>query len=66
MPATRRNHLGYRVGADHHRAKASDDTVSRARELHEGGMGYKRIGRELGVPARTVADWCRYETRWSA
>jgi hypothetical protein len=23
-------------------------------------------GLALGVPARTVADWCRFETRWAA
>ena len=66
MPAIRRNHRGYRVGQDHQRAKAEDAVVRRARELHEGGMGYKRIGRQLNVPPRTVADWCRYETRWTA
>ena len=62
----RRNHLGYRVGQDHHRAKADDSLVRRARELHGNGWGYKRIGREINVPARTAADWCRYETRWLA
>jgi len=62
----RRNHTGHRVGEDHQRAKAPDDVVRRARELNAGGLGYKRIGKIVNAPARTVADWCRYDTRWSA
>lgn len=62
----RRNHTGHRVGECHQRAKAPDAVVRRTRELNSQGLGYKRIGKIVGAPSRTVADWCRYETRWSA
>jgi len=62
----RRNHTGHRVGEGHHRARYSDAVVHRARDLHNQGVGYRAIGKQLGIPFRTVADWCRYDTRWAA
>jgi hypothetical protein len=66
VKSTERNHTGHRVGEGHQRATASDALVREARRLHEAGNGYRTIGRILNIPWRTVADWCRYETRWSA
>lgn len=62
----RRNHTGHRVGEYHQRAKVSDEVVRRARQMHAEGVGYGQIGKRLDIPKRTVADWCRYDTRWSA
>jgi hypothetical protein len=61
----RRNHTGHRIGPWHGRAKWPTETVERARSLRERGKVYKAIGAELGVPWRTVADWCRRDTRWA-
>ena len=66
MSAVTRGPTGHRCGADHHRARAPDAVVATARRMHDAGQGYKRIGRALAVPPRTVADWCRYDTRWAA
>lgn len=51
------------AGEQHHRAKHSNDLVERARQLHDRGWGYRRIGRELGVSWNTARDWCAYRTR---
>lgn len=66
MNEIRRNHRGFRVGADHQRARHSDATVARARQYREQGMTYTRIAELTGANWRTVADWCQYATRWSA
>lgn len=59
-----RNARGYRVGEGHHRARYSDATVERARQLYEEeGLGCTWISRMLGVPWRTVVDWVQYRTR---
>ena len=55
---------GHRIGESHGRAAATDATVERARQLREElGWTYRRIGEELGVHWRTVADWCQYRCR---
>lgn len=62
--AIRRAPSGHRVGESHGRAVACDATVERARQLREDhGWTYARIGAELCVHWRTVADWCNYRTR---
>lgn len=61
-----RGHTGHRVGEWHGRAKWPDATVARARELYAEGLSYVSVGYLLGVPWRTVADWIRRDTRWSA
>lgn len=40
-----------------------DWIVEAARELHEQGWGYGRIGKKLDVPKYTVRDWCTYRVR---
>lgn len=61
-----RNHTGIALGEHHQNARYSDATVRQARALHASGLGYQRIGQQLGIPWRTVADWIRFDTRWSA
>lgn len=39
------------------------ETVERARDLRDQGLSYEKIGLEVGVPWRTVADWVRYYYR---
>jgi len=51
------------TGERHHRARYSDETVERARDLHDEGYGYQTIARALGAPWNTVRDWCAYRTR---
>lgn len=62
----RRGHTGHRIGEWHGRAKYSDATVQQARELYAEVRSYESVGYLLGVPARTVADWIRRDTRWGA
>jgi hypothetical protein len=59
-------HTGHRIGEWHGRAKYSDATVRRARELYAEVGSYKAVGDLLGVPEGTVADWIRRDTRWGA
>lgn len=59
-------HTGHRIGEWHGRAKHSDATVRRARELYAEVGSYKAVGDLLGVPEGTVADWIRRDTRWGA
>ncbi len=67
MPKVHRAPSGHRCGESQHKAKACDATVRKARELRQvKGWSYNRIGRRLGVHWRTVADWCKYETRLNA
>jgi hypothetical protein len=61
----KRGLTGHRVGAWHGRAKYPSETVAEARRLAIVGFGYKRIGKMLGVPWSTVADWVRGDTRMS-
>jgi hypothetical protein len=57
----------YKYGAEHHRARHDTQTVERARTLRERhGWPYRRIGEELGVSRFTVADWCKYATRFTS
>ena len=41
----------------------TDETVEIARQMHDGGMGYKRIAKKLGVSVWTIRDWLTYRTR---
>jgi hypothetical protein len=50
-------------GELHPRCKWPDVLVDEARELHDVGMGRKRISAALRVPESTVRDWLRYWTR---
>ncbi len=60
----KRNHRGYRIGADHHRATAADDVVAKARRIYRRGVvGYRAIAETLGVGESTVRDWVQYRTR---
>lgn len=61
-----RGHTGHRVGEWHGRTKWPDAVVANARELYTDGLSYASVGYLLGVPARTVADWIRRDTRWTA
>ena len=63
--AVRRNHIGYRVGEDHQRARMSDDVVARAVELRATGLSYRAIGESVGASQWTVRDWCQGWTRWA-
>jgi transposase-like protein len=65
-PVIRRNEQGYRVGECHGKASIPDSTVRRARRMRERGYTYERIGDELGVNRRTVADWVNFRTRADA
>lgn len=63
----RRNHLGYRVGEGHHRAKLTDKQVARMRWWHEQrGIGYRRLAQMFGCGQSTARDICTYRTRWAA
>lgn len=58
------NEQGRRIGEDHQRAKISDETVGRLRELHEAqGLGSRRLAKMFGLNRRTVQDILRYRTR---
>jgi hypothetical protein len=41
----------------------SDDTVERARTLHDAGYNYRQVGEAVGASLWTVRDWLTYRTR---
>lgn len=51
------NAVGYLVGESHGKARHCDDVVTRARKMYEAGVGYRCIGKTLGVPRSTVQSW---------
>lgn len=51
------NAIGKVVGMSNPMARHGDDIVARAREMHASGMGYKPIGKALGVAWPTVQSW---------
>lgn len=51
------NAIGKLVGTSHWNVRHGDDVVAKAREMYAGGMGYRAIGRALGVPRSTVQSW---------
>lgn len=54
---------GRRIGQYHHRAKLSDDQVEEIRVMHEGGMGYRSIARQLKLSRDTVRSICTMRRR---
>ena len=54
---------GLRVGESHQRAKLTDHEVDQIRELHESGIGYRRLSRMFEVDKRTIARIVRCELR---
>lgn len=64
VPVTER---GYVIGEQHHRAKYSDATVRRIRDMHEiEGLSYRIISTRLGVHIETVRSVCMYRVRSQA
>jgi hypothetical protein len=50
-------------GEAHPQCRWPDEMVAEARELHDMGIGRKRISQALKVPMSTIRDWLRYWTR---
>lgn len=66
----KRNERGYRVGEDHHNAKASDAVVKRARDLYEFEfkkplqiVGILKIEFGIDVCRSVVQQWVLYTSR---
>lgn len=51
------NAMGKLVGMSHGNVRHGDDVVSKAREMYASGMGYRSIGKALGVHRSTVQSW---------
>ncbi|OJZ17942.1 MAG: hypothetical protein BGP21_06415 [Thiobacillus sp. 65-29] len=51
------NAIGKLVGASHGMARHDDDVVAKAREMYAAGVGYRSIGKALGVHRSTVQSW---------
>lgn len=59
----RRNHLGYRVGEGHQKARLSDAAVKRMREMRAAGLSYEQISSAIGCSKWTTRDIVTYRTR---
>jgi hypothetical protein len=57
------NERNQRLGQHHPRARISDAQVNEMRDLHEQGLGYRRIARLLGHPLYTVRDIVSFRRR---
>jgi len=65
----RRNHLGYRVGESHQRAKLTDAQVREMRSLHgraRAPLGYGALAKRFNCGESTARDICTFRTRASA
>lgn len=51
------NARGCPVGISNPRARHGDDLVTSARALYAKGVGYRAIGKALGVARSTVQSW---------
>lgn len=51
------NAIGKLVGTSHGMVRHGDDVVAKAREMHAAGVGYRAIGKALGVHRSTVQSW---------
>ena len=60
---SRREGYRYKRGETHPRAKLSDDDVRLVRELHDEGLGYKRIAEKFETSRSTVRNVCTHRTR---
>lgn len=64
-----RNHLGYRVGESHQKAKLTDKQVTEMRNLYESWKsagskkGYGELGYIFGCSQWTARDIVTYRTR---
>lgn len=59
---------GNRAGETHHRAKLTDEDVDQVFELHEAGLGYRRIAQKMdhipgGISRSTVRDVIKMRRR---
>lgn len=63
MRDIQRTDQGYRCGASHHNAKHSDEVVNQVRDLHDHGLGWRRIARQLGLSPNWVKDVCNFRFR---
>jgi hypothetical protein len=52
-----------RVGENHHNAKYTDREVELVRQLHEQGLGYRRLSDKMEMPIRTIRDILAYRRR---
>lgn len=62
----KRNHLGYRVGECHHRAKLPDSDVAEMRRLREEKpwlWSYRSLAEYFGCGQSTARDIVKYWTR---
>lgn len=50
-------------GESNPKARHSDATVEKARQMYDDGMRRVDIARELGVPYFSLGDWLKYRTR---
>lgn len=51
------NHRHHLRGESHPNARHPDSVVREARRLHKQGLGYRRIGRRMGIKPHTVYQW---------
>lgn len=60
----KRNHKGYRVGQDHHRAKLTDAQVAAMRVLRKTkGATYRQLAAQFKCSMWTARDIVDYRTR---
>jgi uncharacterized iron-regulated protein len=52
-----------RVGENHHNARYTDHEVELLRQLHEQGLGYRRLSAKMEMPIRTIRDILAYRRR---
>lgn len=57
------NERGLRVGEDHQHARLTDAECELIRQMHEGGMSYKKLADKFEVGKSTIADIVKMRRR---
>lgn len=52
-----------RVGEGHHNARYTDREVELVRQLHEQGLGYRKLSAKMEMPIRTIRCIVQYTRR---
>jgi hypothetical protein len=57
------NERGLRVGEDHPKAVLTDAEVVRLLDLHDSGIGYKRLARMFDISRSQARNYCKGRQR---
>ncbi len=64
------NDRGFRIGQDHPKAVLTDAEITRLLDLHDQGLGYKRLAQMFDISRSAARNYCKglrrcqFPARW--